>query len=152
MHLLTPGDVERAFAAIRDGKTAADVKTGPRGRARVTGGVGTARMAIALLGALDGRCTKGWRLPTLPTCPIGVSGERSTILEDAADYGRLFETLDRMEREQRLRAGRGGRDPPHRVHRRASRRNHRPAVVLRRPQEGCADAAGRGAQDRPHHR
>ena len=34
---------------------------------------------------------------------IGVSGERSTILEDATDYGRLFETLARMEARARLR-------------------------------------------------
>ena len=34
---------------------------------------------------------------------IGVSGERSTILEDATDYGRLFETLARMEEEKRIR-------------------------------------------------
>ncbi len=39
-HLLTDEDVRRAFAAIRSGKTAADVKTRKRGRARVKGGDG----------------------------------------------------------------------------------------------------------------
>lgn len=45
---LTRGDIERAFAAIRDGKTAANVKTGFRGLARVRGGEGTAKKAIRL--------------------------------------------------------------------------------------------------------
>jgi integrase len=32
----------------------------------------------------------------------GTSGIRETILEDATDYARLFETLDKMERELRI--------------------------------------------------
>lgn len=40
---LTREDVRRAYAAIRDGKTATTVKTGPRGLAVVKGGEGTAR-------------------------------------------------------------------------------------------------------------
>src|SRR5262249_10589280 len=47
-HLVTDGDIKRALADIRDGKTAADIKTA-KGRARVRGGAGTAREAIALL-------------------------------------------------------------------------------------------------------
>ena len=52
VHALTPGEVERAFAAIRDGKTAAVVRTRARGKARVTGGEGTACEAIHLLRAV----------------------------------------------------------------------------------------------------
>jgi hypothetical protein len=48
-HLVGEEDVRRAFAAIRDGKTKADVKTGKRGRARVRGGRGAAREAIIRL-------------------------------------------------------------------------------------------------------
>ena len=48
-HLLTDNDIRRALAAIRDGKTSADIKTRKRGRARVKGGAGTARMSIDLL-------------------------------------------------------------------------------------------------------
>ena len=44
--------MRRAFAAIRDGKTATRLKTGPRGLARVVGGEGTARNAIRLLRAI----------------------------------------------------------------------------------------------------
>jgi integrase len=105
-HTLTPGDVERAFSAIRDGKTAVDVKTGPRGRARVTGGEGAARMTIALLRAAFSWAVREGLVSDNPArlVEIGVSAERSTILEDVADYGRLFETLERMERERRLRS------------------------------------------------
>ena len=48
-HLLTDNDIRRALASIRDGKTSADIKTRKRGRARVKGGAGTARMSIDLL-------------------------------------------------------------------------------------------------------
>ncbi|MBF0187050.1 MAG: tyrosine-type recombinase/integrase [Magnetococcales bacterium] len=45
-------DAERFMLAVADGKTATDVKTGFRGRARVTGGKGTANRAVGLLGAI----------------------------------------------------------------------------------------------------
>lgn len=96
-HLLTDNDIKRAFAAIRDGKTAADIKTRQRGRARVRGGEGAARMAIELL-----RSIFNWaiteRIAKVNPCAdvkTGTSGTRDTILEDAADYARLFQTLDR---------------------------------------------------------
>ena len=102
---LTPGDVECAFAAIRDGKTAADVKTRKRGRARVTGGEGTARMAVRLLSsALSWAVGEG--MASANPCDrvkTGTDGTREIIIEDAADYGRLFRTLDAMEREKRIR-------------------------------------------------
>jgi hypothetical protein len=46
---LTTEQVRRAHSAIVAGKTAGDIKTGPRGLARVRGGPGTARMDIRLL-------------------------------------------------------------------------------------------------------
>ena len=52
VHTLTPGGVERAFAVIRDGRTATVGKTRARGKARVTGGEGTACEAIHLLRAV----------------------------------------------------------------------------------------------------
>jgi integrase len=45
-------DVERLLRDVADGKTATDKKTGPRGRAIVTGGKGAATKAVALLGAI----------------------------------------------------------------------------------------------------
>ena len=100
-HLVTDHEVKRALAAIRDGKTAADVKTRARGRARVTGGAGTARMSIDLL-----RVVFNWAKVQPNPCEgvkTGTSGTRDTILEDATDYARLFATLDRMEQELRIR-------------------------------------------------
>ena len=49
---VTPADVEGFFHAIRQGKTATIVKTGPRGVARVTGGPVTAARTVGLLGSL----------------------------------------------------------------------------------------------------
>lgn len=105
-HLLTDADVRRAFAAIRDGKTAVDVKTRKRGRARVRGGPGAARMAIVLLSiifnwAIRARLVKGEN--PCKFVKLDAVGTREAILEDAADYGRLFAMLDRMERERRIR-------------------------------------------------
>ena len=105
VHTLTPGDIEGAFAAIRDGKTATDVKTRRRGRARVRGGEGTARMAIELLRAAF-TWAVGERIAKSNPCKdikTGSSGSRDTIMRDAADYARLFQTLERMQQEKRLR-------------------------------------------------
>jgi len=101
-HSLSSEDIKRTFNAIREGKTAKDEKTRKRGRARVTGGPGTARMAIELL-----RSIFKWSNVKPNPCDgvkTGTSGTRETIVEDAESYGRLFETLDRMEAERRIRS------------------------------------------------
>jgi integrase len=49
---ITRADVERFMADIAAGKTAADEKTGPRGRARVRGGQGTSNRTTALLSSM----------------------------------------------------------------------------------------------------
>jgi integrase len=105
-HLLTENDIRRALAAIRDGKTAADIKTRKRGRARVKGGAGTARMAIDLLRAIFNFGISERLVKTNPCAGVktGSSGTRETILDDAGEYARLFATLDRMEQERRIRA------------------------------------------------
>lgn len=103
---LTREDVRRAYAAIRDGKTATTVKTGPRGLAVVKGGEGTARGAVYLLKAI-----LKWGVDeALTTVDLGVtavqmaaSGTRDKILEGGEDYERLFRTLEKMENEQRIR-------------------------------------------------
>ena len=100
-HLLTKEDVKRAMAAIRAGKTAANIKTKKRGLARVSGGPGAARMAIDLLrvvfnftGLTPNPCTG---------IKTGSSGTRDIILDNAEDYARMFQTLDRLEAELRIR-------------------------------------------------
>jgi hypothetical protein len=49
---VTKGDAARAIRDIMDGKTLADVRTGPRGRARVTGGGGAARRTRSVAAAM----------------------------------------------------------------------------------------------------
>jgi integrase len=104
-HAVTAGDVETAMAEIRDGKTAALVKTKARGLARVTGGEGTARMAIELLRSVFTWAVRERLLAANPCADIrtGSSGTRETILEDEAAYTRLFKTLEAMERELAIR-------------------------------------------------
>jgi integrase len=104
-HLLTVSDVKKAHAAIRDGKTAADVKTGKRGRAIVRGGDGAAREAIVRLGVILNWAIRSKLVTENPVknLKLGSSGTRNVILDDTKAYGRLFQTLDRMEQEHRLR-------------------------------------------------
>ncbi|MEO5369475.1 MAG: integrase arm-type DNA-binding domain-containing protein [Magnetococcus sp. DMHC-1] len=49
---VTRTDTQRFMSAVAEGKTAADIKTGLRGRAIVTGGKGTATRCMGLLGAI----------------------------------------------------------------------------------------------------
>lgn len=49
---LTPNDIRRFLSDIAKGKTAIDEKTGLRGRARVTGGKGTANRTVGLIGGI----------------------------------------------------------------------------------------------------
>lgn len=104
---LTRDSIKQAFAAIRSGKTAANIKTGPRGLARVRGGPGTAKAAIDLLRAIFNWAHEEDLIETGNPCDgvkTGATGTRNIILEDDADYARLFQTLDTMEAEGRIRA------------------------------------------------
>jgi integrase len=102
---LTAETVRRAFGAIRDGKTAIDVRTGPRGRAIVKGGEGAARMAIRVLrAALNWAVAEGYAASNpAQGVNIGLDGVRKTTLKKD-DYPRLFQTLDKMQTERRLRS------------------------------------------------
>ena len=102
---LTTEEVRRAHGAIRDGKTATDVKTGHRGRAIVTGGETTARDCIGLFRAIMNWAVEEGLAKTNPAMGIklGSNGTRDTILRGPDDYRRLFETLASMEGEKRIR-------------------------------------------------
>jgi hypothetical protein len=49
---LTQAEISRFQADVAAGNTAADIKTGKRGRAIVDGGKGTAARSLAVLGAM----------------------------------------------------------------------------------------------------
>lgn len=102
---LSVEEVRRAHSAIRDGKTAARVKTGKRGLARVTGGAGTARKAIRLLRAILAWANEDKRIGVNPAAGVklGADGARETILDRPDQYASLFRTLDAMETERRIR-------------------------------------------------
>lgn len=105
VHKLTAEDVRRSFAKIRDGKTAANVKTCHRGRAIVTGGEGAARMAIRVFrSAMNWAVSEGLASDNpAKSVKIGSDRTREVILEKADDYKSLFRTIDKMENEKRLR-------------------------------------------------
>ncbi len=102
---LTPDQIKRASAAIRDGKTAVTEKTGFRGQARVRGGEGAARKSVRLLRTVLSWAMAEKMVQSNPAAGIktGADGTREIILEDADAYARLFRTLDVMETERRIR-------------------------------------------------
>lgn len=108
---LTPEDIRRAFKAISagvgpDGSSAVrKVKTKPRGLARVTGGEGTARMAIRLLRAVFEWAREQGIAQTNPCAgvKIGHDGRRTATVENGEAYTRLFQTIKRLQDEKKLR-------------------------------------------------
>ncbi len=96
---LSADDVRNAFKAITDGKTAANIKTGFRGRARVTGGEGAARMAIRLLKAVFAWAVEDELLKQNPAASVklGADGRRDAVVSSTEDYTRLFETIQKLE-------------------------------------------------------
>lgn len=103
---LTAEDVRRAFAAIRDGKTATDEKTKVRGRARVTGGETAARDSISLLRAiLNWAVAEGLaKQNPAQNVKLGTNGQREIFLDDPDHYRRLFATLADMQERREIRA------------------------------------------------
>lgn len=97
---LTANDVKRFMKDVADGKTACDVKTGHRGRARVSGGRGTATRTVGLLGGiLSFAVEESLRLDN----PVhGVKRYRNQPNErflSPVELARLGEVLSHMETE-----------------------------------------------------
>jgi integrase len=105
-HLVTETDVRKTFAAIRDGKTAGDIKTGKFGLARVRGGPLAARMSIVILSTVFNWAIRNRLLADNPCKFVELApiASRDAILEDAAGYAELFRTLQRMEDNRLIRA------------------------------------------------
>ena len=96
---LSADDVRAAFAAITAGKTAVNIKTGFRGRARVTGGEGAARMSIRLLKAIFAWAVENGLLRFNPASgvKVGADGRRVAVIDSSASYANLFATIQRLE-------------------------------------------------------
>jgi len=96
---VTRADVERFQAAVRDGKTAFDKKTGrPLSRVRVRGGVGCARHSMITLAAIFAFGVRRGLMPANPC--VGVKryapGKSERFLS-AAELARLGEALSAAE-------------------------------------------------------
>jgi len=102
---LTDEAVLKAHRAVKEGKTAARIKTKARGLAKVTGGEGTANKCVILLSAAYSWAIKNKFAKSNPAAKMqfGNSGVRDVIMGDAKDYGRLFGTLQKMQDEKRIR-------------------------------------------------
>ncbi|MDQ6434372.1 site-specific integrase [Mesorhizobium sp. LHD-90] len=97
---LTVEKAKKCFADIRDGKTAVREKMGKRALARVRGGEGAARKSLRLLKSVLAWARDDAKLITihpLEKFATGPDGERDAIIEDAAEYSRVFATIADLE-------------------------------------------------------
>lgn len=91
---VTETDIEDFRDAVTAGKTAGRFKTGPRGVARVTGGKGTAKRTLALLGVIFSFAVRRRMRPDNPV--HGVETHRYAQRQrrlSAEEYGRLGRAL-----------------------------------------------------------
>lgn len=108
LETLKPEDIRRTFTAIRDGRTAATIKTKSRGLAVVKGGEGTARMAVRLLKAMfawavhEGIATNN-PADGIGADTIGTDGERDVILT-GEQYQAMFAELEKLEQQREIRS------------------------------------------------
>jgi integrase len=100
IQLLTRGDVERFLADVATGKSAADERTRPRGRAVVRGGKGTANRTIDLLAAILAFAADRGLRPDNPARGIRkFKLPHRTRFLSASELARLGETLEQAATE-----------------------------------------------------
>lgn len=103
---VTQEDVLKMKQDIAAGKTAGEVKTGNlRGLSRTRGGAGTADKTVLILRAAYTWANAEQLLKGNPceSVKVAQSNQRETIVDDADAYARIFTTLDKQERELRIR-------------------------------------------------
>lgn len=97
---VTRGDIERFMLDVANGKTAADLKTGHRGRAIVRGGRGTATKAVTLLGAIFSFAVHHGLRPDNPAHGVRTfKSRRCERFLSAAELARLGDALATAERD-----------------------------------------------------
>ena len=92
---VTRGDVEGFRDDVTRGATAAVIKTGPRGVARVTGGHGTATRTVALLGEIFSYAVKRGLRPDNPVHGVETRAyQKRKRRVSAAEFAAIDGTLD----------------------------------------------------------
>jgi len=103
---LTRKQVEKMRDDIASGKTAVDVKTGLRGRARVTGGPGTARKAVRTLSTIFNYGIREELVAVNPAAGIRLaSGKSIERYLSKEEQSRLDDVLSEMEKETKYEKG-----------------------------------------------
>ena len=92
-------DLVRFIGDVAAGKTAVDVRTGPRGRAIVQGGRGTATRTAGLLGGILSYAVEQGIIETNPMRGVKRPADRKVVVRlDAEQYRALGDQLRDMER------------------------------------------------------
>lgn len=100
LRALTRGDVEKFQQDVAAGKSKADVKTKPRGRAIVSGGKGTAARSLAILGTvLSFAVTRGLRADNPARGVKLLVNHRRERFLSFAEITRIGEALSKFESE-----------------------------------------------------
>ncbi len=97
---VTGADIERFQRDVAAGKTAADIHTGPRGRAIVTGGKGVAVRTLAVLGAIFTFAVKRKLRPDNPVTGVArFRGQKKERFLTFGELAQLGDTLTIAERD-----------------------------------------------------
>ena len=97
---VTQKSIEKFMHDVRLGKTATVEKTKPRGKARVTGGGGTARRAVGLLGSIFSYAVKEGLRPDNPVTGIERAPDKKrTRSLSPGEYRSFGKALDALEEE-----------------------------------------------------
>ena len=94
VHELTRADAQNFMHLVRNGKTAASIKTGKHGRANIRGGAGTAKKALSLLSAIYTYAIKKELVDDNPCRYVErpADNKRERFLT-AEEYGRLGQAM-----------------------------------------------------------
>jgi integrase len=102
---LTQADIAKFQADVAGGKSKADIKTGPHGRAIVEGGRGTAARCLAVLSAMLKFAVTRKLIPENPAKGVPLlRGEKKERFLSAAEVAMLAEAVSAMEAERKLSA------------------------------------------------